>query len=247
MKKFITISTILILSSIALSDTIGSRSCWFYPDAPIYIIIPSSNVVPTANNGRFPPEDYNTEVAGIYYPAGMVHGEPYYKQIPGDLYIWPDVWLGIWYASHIEFISVPGDLNNDGEVNGLDLTLIQNSLGSVPGNCNWVAQADHNNNSVIDYLDYLYIKSQFGNTIYQKINYINSGYNLSPLGEEQWTDLYIYNPILIYEVLPTGEIPDPILCYKNDTSPTPEPYSFVIFFLGLAIMVDFFPKIAEKL
>lgn len=204
MKKLVALFIVLSYSSVICSgEIIGDRDCWYSPP-PIYIVIPYSNVLPTANDGVYPPERYNQEAAGVYYPAGLVHNWTYYKQENGDLYIWPYVWLGTWFVSHVQFVHVDGDLDLDGEVNNSDFLLFEESFGTTPGHNHWIPDADFNNNSIIDASDYLHLKERTGVIKDQNIEYLSS-----TGGEEQWNWLYIYNPILCYSAQPSAAMPEP--------------------------------------
>jgi PKD repeat protein len=57
------------------------------------------------------------------------------------------------------------DLNHDGIVNILDITIVAKAYGSTPGDPNWDANADSDNNSVINILDISMVARDYGKTV----------------------------------------------------------------------------------
>jgi hypothetical protein len=57
---------------------------------------------------------------------------------------------------------VMGDINHDGTVNILDLSIIARSFGSVPSNPRWNPYADLNKDDVINILDITILARNFG-------------------------------------------------------------------------------------
>lgn len=62
------------------------------------------------------------------------------------------------------FAARAADMNRDGVVNVLDITLVAVAFGSKPGNPKWNAMADLNNDNVIDILDVSLIAKDYGKT-----------------------------------------------------------------------------------
>jgi len=57
---------------------------------------------------------------------------------------------------------LPWDLNQDGIINVLDLSIVAKALGSVPGSPNWNPRADLNADGTVDVLDLLIIANHIG-------------------------------------------------------------------------------------
>jgi hypothetical protein len=57
------------------------------------------------------------------------------------------------------------DLNNDGRVNILDVTMVAKAFGSKPGDRNWNAVADVDKNGIVNIVDIAIVARDFGKTI----------------------------------------------------------------------------------
>lgn len=55
-----------------------------------------------------------------------------------------------------------GDLNNDNQVNGTDLSLMRHAYGSVPSKTNWSAAADLNGDGQVSMLDLSLLRANYG-------------------------------------------------------------------------------------
>ncbi len=58
-----------------------------------------------------------------------------------------------------------GDVNRDGLVNIIDLTLVASHFAAVVGNPNYYAQADLNNDGIIDIVDLTICAADFGHLL----------------------------------------------------------------------------------
>ena len=58
--------------------------------------------------------------------------------------------------------ALPGDVNQDGQVNSTDLALVARAFGSTPGAANWNSDADLNDDGIIDIYDLVLAGSNFG-------------------------------------------------------------------------------------
>lgn len=63
-----------------------------------------------------------------------------------------------------EYVSLLGDLNDDGKVNVLDLGVAAKSFGSYPGHPRWNPAADTNNDGRVNMIDIIIIAKNFGKT-----------------------------------------------------------------------------------
>ena len=59
-------------------------------------------------------------------------------------------------------ISLLADINRDGQINILDISLVAYSVGSHPGNEKWNEQADLNSDNIIDILDISLVATRYG-------------------------------------------------------------------------------------
>jgi hypothetical protein len=59
---------------------------------------------------------------------------------------------------------LPTDLNEDGIVNMLDLTIVAAAFGSRPGGKNWNVAADFDGNGRINIIDVVVVAKDFGRT-----------------------------------------------------------------------------------
>lgn len=59
----------------------------------------------------------------------------------------------VWPAAPAQLVKVPGDVNGDGVVDGLDLTAVLNAWECVPDDPLWNPACDLNGNGVVDGLD----------------------------------------------------------------------------------------------
>ena len=59
-------------------------------------------------------------------------------------------------------LTVPGDINGDGNVNLQDLVLLANAYGSSIGNAKWNANADINGNLTVDLSDLVILAKNYG-------------------------------------------------------------------------------------
>ena len=60
---------------------------------------------------------------------------------------------------------VKADLNNDGVINILDISIIAIAFGSTPENPNWNEMADLNNDQIINILDISMVAKEYGKTV----------------------------------------------------------------------------------
>ena len=59
-------------------------------------------------------------------------------------------------------VRMPGDINSDGVVDGMDITIVARAFGSNPGDPRWNPIADQNEDNTIDGLDIVSIAKNFG-------------------------------------------------------------------------------------
>ena len=59
---------------------------------------------------------------------------------------------------------IPGDMNNDGKVNILDLGLVARAYGTRPGDPYWNGDADFNHDNIINILDLIPVARNYGRT-----------------------------------------------------------------------------------
>ncbi len=62
----------------------------------------------------------------------------------------------------VAFAKVLGDVNGDFKVDIIDAGMAMRAFGSRPGDPNWIASADFNNNGIIDIIDFGIVVSNFG-------------------------------------------------------------------------------------
>ena len=61
--------------------------------------------------------------------------------------------------------NLPGDLNGDGAINILDISIVARAFGSEHEHPNWDAIADLNNHKVINILYISMVAKEFGKTV----------------------------------------------------------------------------------
>src|SRR2546427_12683964 len=61
-------------------------------------------------------------------------------------------------------VHIPGDINGDGIVNIIDLSIVGSHFGSIRGGSNYLPAADLNNDGVINIVDLSIVGSTFGRT-----------------------------------------------------------------------------------
>jgi hypothetical protein len=72
--------------------------------------------------------------------------------------------IAIAFSARVAFAAtLPGDINDDGKVDGLDIVLIAKYWGSAQGDGRYDAQYDLNGDNKIDGADIAVIAAEFGN------------------------------------------------------------------------------------
>ena len=61
-------------------------------------------------------------------------------------------------------VHIPADINGDGIVNIIDLSIVGSHFGSIRGGSNYLPAADLNNDGVINIIDLSIVGSTFGRT-----------------------------------------------------------------------------------
>jgi hypothetical protein len=77
--------------------------------------------------------------------------------VPGETDTSDNTLAGVWVV-----VTIPGDLNVDGKVNILDLSIVARAFGTLPGYLGYSRYADTNDDGVINILDLSFIAKYFG-------------------------------------------------------------------------------------
>ncbi len=62
-------------------------------------------------------------------------------------------------------VSLFGDLNSDGTVNILDISIVAFAYGSTPGNERWNPEADTNHDGIVNIVDVAQVAREFGKQV----------------------------------------------------------------------------------
>lgn len=67
-----------------------------------------------------------------------------------------------WVLNMNETDTFVGDLNKDGKVNILDITIVARAFGTEPGDPHWNPVADVNGDGIVNILDVALVAREFG-------------------------------------------------------------------------------------
>lgn len=115
---------------------------------------------------------------------------------------------------NVEFADIPGDCNNDGLINSLDITAAINVVLNVnTANVN-VANADYNYDGIVNALD---ITALIASILHNETPATGIKFNVLALGNSYTCDALAYVPAIIRAIAPQVELTMGIACRGNST------------------------------